>query len=104
MYARLREFAATQEGRTEPLITYGWHLANFPPEGPRKEDLDAIFPDYPVLFIRSDGHGAWANSKALEAANITADTPDPTEQSYYVCTRRQARSLWQRCHPPLLLS
>ncbi len=83
MYAALREFAATQEGRTEPLITYGWHLANFPKEGPRKEDLDAIFPDYPVLFIRSDGHGAWANSKALEVANITADTPDPTEQSFY---------------------
>jgi len=83
MYARLREFAATQEGRTEPLITYGWHLANFPKEGPVKEDLDKIFPDYPVLFIRSDGHAAWANTKALEAANITAETPDPTEQSYY---------------------
>ena len=83
MYAKLREFAASQPGRTEPLITYGWHLANFPKEGPRKEDLDAIFPDYPVLFIRSDGHGAWANSKALEVANITADTPDPTEQSFY---------------------
>ena len=40
-------------------------------------------PDYPVLFIRSDGHGAWANTKALEVANITAETPDPTEQSYY---------------------
>ncbi len=83
MYQALREFAATQEGRTEPLITYGWHLANFPKEGPRKEDLDEIFPDYPVLFIRSDGHGAWANTRALEAANITANTPDPTEQSYY---------------------
>lgn len=83
MYAKLREFAATQEGRTEPLITYGWHLANFPKEGPVKEDLDEIFPDYPVLFIRSDGHGAWANTRALEAANITAETPDPTEQSYY---------------------
>ena len=83
MYAALREFAATQEGRTEPLITYGWHLANFGPEGPRKEDLDEIFPDYPVLFIRSDGHGAWANTLALEAANITAETPDPTDQSFY---------------------
>jgi len=83
MYAKLSEFAATQEGRTEPLITYGWHLANFPKEGPKKEDLDRVFPDYPVLFIRSDGHGAWANTKALEAANITAETPDPTKQSYY---------------------
>jgi len=83
MYAALREFASTQEGRTEPLITYGWHLANFGKEGPVKEDLDDIFPDYPVLFIRSDGHGAWANTRALEVANITAETPDPTEQSYY---------------------
>jgi len=83
MYAALREFAATQQGRTEPLITYGWHLANFGKEGPVKEDLDEIFPDYPVLFIRSDGHAGWANTKALEVANITADTPDPTEQSYY---------------------
>ena len=83
MYAALREFAATQKGRTEPLVTYGWHLVNFPKEGPKKEDLDEIFPDYPVLFVRSDGHGAWANSKALEVANITAETPDPTEQSYY---------------------
>ena len=83
MYEALREFAASQEGRTEPLVTYGWHLANFGKEGPRKEDLDAIFPDYPVLFVRSDGHGAWANTKALEAANITADTPDPSDQSYY---------------------
>ncbi len=83
MYAALREFAASQEGRTEPLVTYGWHLANFGPEGPNKDDLDAIFPDYPVLFIRSDGHGAWANTRALEVAGITADTPDPSDQSYY---------------------
>ena len=83
MYEALRKFAATQQDRTEPLITYGWHLANFGPEGPRKEDLDGIFPDYPVLFIRSDGHGAWANTLALEAANITAETPDPSDQSYY---------------------
>ena len=60
VYAALREFAATQEGRTEPLVTYGWHLANFGPEGPRKEDLDEVFPDYPVLFICFDGHGARA--------------------------------------------
>lgn len=90
MYARLREFAATQKGRTEPLITYGCHLANFPPEVPVKEDLDAIFPDYPVLFIRSDGQAAWANTKALEAANITAETPDPTKQMPHGASDRPA--------------
>ncbi|WP_420582749.1 amidohydrolase [Reichenbachiella sp.] len=84
MYKMLREFAASlPEDRTEPLITYGWHLTNFPKEGPKKEDLDEIFGDLPVLFVRSDGHGAWANTAALKVANITKDTPDPTEQSYY---------------------
>ena len=84
MYKMLREFAASlPEERTKPLITYGWHLANFPSEGPKKEDLDEIFGDLPVLFVRSDGHGAWANTAALKVANITKDTPDPTEQSYY---------------------
>ena len=83
MYARLKEFAAANQGRTNPLITYGWHIQNFGPEGPHKKDLDAIFPDYPVLFVRSDGHGAWANSKALEVAGITKDTEDPSPASYY---------------------
>ena len=30
-----------------------------------------------IRFIRSDGHSAWANSKALEAAGVDNNTPDP---------------------------
>ena len=33
--------------------------------------------DRPVFLASKDGHSAWVNSKALEAAGITRDTPDP---------------------------
>jgi len=48
-----------------------------PPVFPTREDLDKIAPDNPIFFIRADGHGAVANSKALQAAGIDAKTPDP---------------------------
>ncbi|MEG0391900.1 MAG: amidohydrolase [Anaerovoracaceae bacterium] len=46
-------------------------------ELPKKETLDAYFPDRPVFLLNSEAHGAWVNSKALELAGITKDTPDP---------------------------
>ncbi len=45
--------------------------------GPRKEELDVICSDKPVVILSYDGHTTWVNSKALEALNITKDTPDP---------------------------
>ena len=56
---------------------FGWRYAIFPPTGPTKELLDDIIPDRPVFLFAVDGHAAWANSKALEMAGITRDTPDP---------------------------
>lgn len=47
------------------------------PGFPSKEELDAVAPDNPVILIRSDNHMCWVNSKALELAGITEDTPDP---------------------------
>ncbi|MEE4452176.1 amidohydrolase [Novosphingobium resinovorum] len=55
----------------------GWAQTNFPGISPRKETLDAISKDRPILFGSFDGHAMWANSKALELAGITRDTPDP---------------------------
>jgi predicted amidohydrolase YtcJ len=40
-------------------------------------DLDAVSPNNPVYLIDYSAHEAWANSKALEIAGITRDTPDP---------------------------
>lgn len=55
----------------------GWYMAAFPGGTPRREDLDRIVSDRPAFLTNRDGHGAWVNTKALELAGITADTPDP---------------------------
>jgi predicted amidohydrolase YtcJ len=44
---------------------------------PTKELIDAGTPDTPVFVSRYDGHVTFANSAALHAAAITAQTPDP---------------------------
>lgn len=48
--------------------------------GPRKEDLDKICADKPIILTSADGQSTWVNSKALEMANITKDTPDPQNE------------------------
>jgi predicted amidohydrolase YtcJ len=45
--------------------------------GPTIKELDELFPDTPVIIWHMSGHGAYANSKALEIAGVTKDTPDP---------------------------
>lgn len=45
-----------------------WEVKEFPD----KAMLDMHFPDTPVLLRRIDGHAAWANSKALDLAGVTA--------------------------------
>ncbi|WP_243375391.1 amidohydrolase [Sandarakinorhabdus cyanobacteriorum] len=39
--------------------------------------LDAVSPNNPLMLFDVSGHSIWANSKALELAGITADTPNP---------------------------
>jgi predicted amidohydrolase YtcJ len=56
----------------------GWAVTAFPPNGiPHKALLDEVVPDRPAVFFSIDGHSAWANSRALEIAGITAETDDP---------------------------
>jgi predicted amidohydrolase YtcJ len=57
----------------------GWSMADFPGGTPRKEDLDRIVPDRPVVLPNRDGHSVWVNSRALELGGITSDTPDPDD-------------------------
>jgi predicted amidohydrolase YtcJ len=55
----------------------GWLMAHFPGGTPTKDLLDDIVPDRPVFLLNRDVHGAWVNSKALEVARVTRETPDP---------------------------
>ncbi len=60
-------------------ITQGnWDHQQFdPPELPRKEWIDPVTRENPVLITRHDGHMALANSLALSLAKITQETPSP---------------------------
>ena len=64
-------------GKVDIVRGYGWRYSAFPATGPRKEDLDAIWPDMPVFLIAIDCHSAWANSQMLALAGVTKDTRDP---------------------------
>ena len=63
----------------EWVLGGGWSQDSFPRGCPDKESLDAVAPDTPVYLPNRDGHSVWVNSKALEIAGITADTPDPSD-------------------------
>ena len=56
---------------------WGWDIAAYVLHGPLKETLDAVVSDRPVAIQDSSLHLLWCNSKALELAGITKDTPDP---------------------------
>ena len=61
------------------ILGRGWNQVIWPiKEFPSAADIDAVVSDRPVLLDRIDGHAVWANSKAMEIAGITDDTPDPT--------------------------
>ena len=74
---RIKAYAAAHPN--DPwVLGRGWSYPVFAPSGlPDKKQLDAIIPDRPAYIEGFDGHTWWANSKALEAAHITKDTPDP---------------------------
>ena len=58
------------------VVGFGWSKYAFP-HLPSRESLDAVIPDRPVLMMDDELHSAWVNTKALELAGITDDTPDP---------------------------
>jgi len=59
-------------------ITGGdWDHEMWGGELPRREWIDALTPEHPVLVSRLDGHMALANTLALELGGVTSATPVP---------------------------
>src|SRR6516162_11519982 len=73
---RLLDFAKAHPNL--PWITgHGWGYSAFPNQSPDKKYIDAVISDRPVYVTERDGHMGLANSKALQIAGITRNTPDP---------------------------
>ena len=78
MLEQIRKYAAANPDLT--FIRGGaWNLGVFPGNSPRRELLDEIVPDRPVYLLSQTGHSAWANSKALEMAGISRETPQTSQ-------------------------
>src|ERR1017187_6758686 len=76
--------AAKQAKPGEWIVGRGWHQSKWerPPEPnvegfPLHGSLDKASPHNPVLLTHASGHAAFVNAKAMEAAGITRDTPNP---------------------------
>ncbi|MBT6035057.1 MAG: amidohydrolase [Kordiimonadaceae bacterium] len=75
--AKIRErVEATPEG--EWVLGVGWIENKWSDQRfLNKDDLDPFSPNTPVIAKRAGEHSIVANSKAMELAGITRDTPDP---------------------------
>ncbi|SDE48137.1 amidohydrolase [Sporomusa acidovorans] len=78
--AAVKNFINEHPG-TKAVFGQGWLWSAFSGEevnkGPRKEYLDEIAPDIPVILRAMDGHSWWVNSKALAVSGITRSTQAP---------------------------
>lgn len=73
---RLAERAASD--RSAWIVGSNWIESKWQPAVfPSRRDLDAVVSDRPVALGRIDGHATVVNTKALEIAGITRETPDP---------------------------
>jgi predicted amidohydrolase YtcJ len=59
---------------SSPLLGFAWDYPSCP--DPHRSDLDAVFPDRPVILIQFSGHGAWLNTAALGLLKLTRTAPD----------------------------
>ena len=57
----------------------GWSMSAFPGGTPNAADLDLVTGGRPAFLPNRDHHSAWVNTAALDAAGVTASTPDPAD-------------------------
>jgi predicted amidohydrolase YtcJ len=62
----------------EWIVGWGWDSNRWDVQ-PTAALLDDIAPDHPVALARMDMHTWWANSRAMDVAGVTAETPEPIE-------------------------
>jgi predicted amidohydrolase YtcJ len=76
----LRDWMAANEAtvrKVNLVIGFGYDPSTLAEQRhPTRHDLDAISRDVPIIVVHQSSHLSALNSKALELAGITADTPE----------------------------
>jgi len=101
-----RRVEETPKGRW--VLGRGWDESLWPERRYiTKGDLDPLSPDNPIMLVRICGHLISVNSKALELAGITRETPNPPgglidrgPDGEPTGILRDARELLERVIPP----
>ncbi|MGA9160677.1 MAG: amidohydrolase [Actinomycetota bacterium] len=79
-YERIVAGYASDHPDDDPwIVGGGWSMDVFPSGNPPKDVLDRVVADRPVYLFSRDGHSVWVNSRALEIAGVTRETPDPSD-------------------------
>jgi len=75
---RLRTHPDLGRGQDRWIEGFGFDESGYP-EGrkPTRHDLDSVSTTQPVFVRRCDSHSMVCNTRALQLAGITRDTPDP---------------------------
>jgi predicted amidohydrolase YtcJ len=68
---------ASETSPGEWILGSGWNHNAWGGVCGTRAELDEAAPANPVGLTAKSGHAAWVNSRALAAAGITANTPDP---------------------------
>jgi predicted amidohydrolase YtcJ len=76
--ARIASYAEHHPER-EWIAGSGWRMEWFPDGTPDRQTLDRVTGGRPAYLSNRDGHGAWANTRALELAGLDARTSDPAD-------------------------
>jgi predicted amidohydrolase YtcJ len=78
--ARLLEVVAgcvKAEGSGKWVTGAQWQAVSMGDTPITRQTLDRVSPDNPVMLFDVSGHSLWVNSKALQVAGITRETPNP---------------------------
>lgn len=60
------------------ILGHGWNQNDWSAEFGSASDLDSVAPHHPVFLTAKSLHSSWANTAALQLAQINTTTPDPS--------------------------
>lgn len=69
--------AAQMTKHGEWIVGQGWNHSIWEDGIGSRIELDEISMEYPIFLAAKSLHASWVNSRALQLAGITRDTPDP---------------------------
>ena len=85
LLAFVGEYVKEHPKEEAPFIYFEYYPTSmFDEHGPKKEMLDEVVSDRPVLCQDFGEHLCWVNSKMLELMEVDKDTPDPSALEVFV--------------------